>query len=259
MRSWLHTVYTYLRRLTGYVAYYGLKPHLPALSGTRSEKRETGGRKGRERRESAREGGKEAGRFWARTSTVMSFSILALHKSFASNVHEQLLLSSFRPLDAPPPFFFPRRLQPPFGPEKPASQPASPQRKRVGSGAWGFSWRLSSQAKTMFYWRGCRVAPIFFWVVTLRYFQDEGDVRGVFAELEERSLVRRKVTVSFFGAFFGVFRYTKERCSIHSSYWQRKGLWAPYGLLLTWNASSAKTRSLKPTSAFLLVSLLLCT
>jgi hypothetical protein len=41
-------------------------------------------------------------------------------------------------------------------------------------------------------------------VVTLRYFQDEGDVRGVFAELEERSLVRRKVTVFFLGAFFGV-------------------------------------------------------
>jgi hypothetical protein len=98
-------------------------------------------------------------------------------------------------------------------------------------------------------------------------------VRGVFAELVERSLVRRKVTVFFFWVHFlgylervldeanreGEYRYTEERCSIHSSYWQRKGLWAPYGLLLTWNASSAKTRSLKPTSAFLLVSLLLCT
>ncbi len=97
------------------------------------------------------------------------------------------------------PLFFPRRLQPPSDQR---SQPASPQRKRVGSGAWGFCWRLSSQAETMSYWRGCRVAPIFFWVVTLRYFQDEGGVRGVFAELEERSLVRRKVTVFFFGCIF---------------------------------------------------------
>jgi hypothetical protein len=56
----------------------------------------------------------------------MSFSILALHKSFASNVHEQLFLSSFRPLDAPPPPpFFSTQVATPFGPEKPASQPAS--------------------------------------------------------------------------------------------------------------------------------------
>ncbi len=44
-------------------------------------------------------------------------------------------------------------------------------------------------------------------MVTLRYVQDEGDVRGVFAELEERSLVRRKVTVFFFGCiFWGIWR-----------------------------------------------------
>jgi hypothetical protein len=58
-------------------------------------------------------------------------------------------------------------------------------------------------------------------VVTLRYFQDEGDVRGVLAELEERSLVRRKVTVFFLGAFFGVFgegfgrSESRGRVSIH--------------------------------------------
>jgi hypothetical protein len=45
-------------------------------------------------------------------------------------------------------------------------------------------------------------------------------------------------------------------CSIHSSYWLRRGLWAQYGLLRTWSASSAKTRLLKRISAFLLVSVL---
>jgi hypothetical protein len=109
--------------LTGYVAYYGLKAHLPALSGTRSEKRETGGREGRERRESAREGGRQGDFEHALLLSCPLASSLFTNLSpptFTSNCfyHHFVLW-----MPAPP--FFSTQVATPFGPEKPASQPAS--------------------------------------------------------------------------------------------------------------------------------------